>query len=807
MKFTLSWLKDHIETNSDLAIISNTLTNIGLEVEHIENKSEEFKNFTVGKVISAEKHPDADRLKICKVETANGDFQVVCGAPNAKAGMMGVFAPTETYIPGTKVHLKKSEIRGVESCGMLLSERELGISDEHEGIIELEGNHKIGDSVSVIYGFDDPVIEINVTPNRSDCLSVRGIARDLAAAGLGTLKKLKTKKIKGDFVSNVKWVRKFDKTDEYLCPGVSGRLFKNVKNDESPDWLKKRLTLIGLRSISSLVDITNYITFDLGRPLHVYDADKLNGNLMMRKAQKNEKCHTLDDKEYSLSDDMIVISDDTSLHGIGGVMGGLKSGCSLETSNIFLEVALFDPISITKTGRKLNLQSDARYRFERGIDTTSIEWGVDMATQMILDLCGGEVSEVVIDKIDSIKSKIIKFDTNLTRTLGGIDISIKKQIKILENLGFKITASENSNVVPDMSLIKVLIPTFRPDIVGSADVVEEILRIYGFDKITPISLVKDKDQNGEVLNSNLKNFYKSKRLIANRGYLETVTWSFMDTDHANFINNNFSVNIKNPISADLSTMRPSTFPNLLSSINPNLSRLYMNGKLFEVGPNFHGIDDKDQEMVATGIQYGSSNNPSWINQTRFVDLYDVKSDVFYILTQLRVPVESLLHEKFESNAYHPGKSSQLRLGKNIIANFGEINPLILKRFDIKTSVCGFEIFIDELDQFQTKKTSTKKAYDNNPFQLVERDFAFLFPKNINAIEIVNKIKKIDKQIIKKVIIFDVFEGNKLPENKKSIAIKVTLQPQEKTFTDKEIENLSISIIDLISKSLEGELRQ
>jgi len=800
MKFTLGWLKDHIETNADILTIADTLTNIGLEVEDIQNKTEDYKNFTVAKVISTTKHPDADRLKICSVETNNGIFQVVCGANNAKAGMLGIFAPTNTYVPGTKMHLKKSKIRGIESCGMLLSERELGISDEHEGIIELKGNYKIGDSVSAIYGFDDPVIDINITPNRSDCLSVKGVARDLAAAGIGIFKEKKIKKIKGSFVSNVKWLRKFNEEEEYLCPGVAGRLFTNLKNTESPDWLKKRLTAIGLRPISALVDITNYITFDLGRPLHVYDADKLSGDLVMRKANKNEKCRTLDEKEYSLTNDMIVISDDKKLHGIGGIMGGLESGCSLKTSNVFLEVALFDPVSVTKTGRKLNLQSDARYRFERGLDLTSIEWGVDIATQMIIEICGGEVSEVVVDKIKDLNSKVVYFDTNITKKLGGINIDLKQQIQILENLGFKIKKYENTN-------FKITVPTFRPDIKGTADIVEEILRIYGFNKIEPISLIEDKNQTNEILDSNLKSFYKSKRLIANRGYLETVTWSFMDIQEANFINNNSSLSIKNPISSDLSAMRPSTFPNLLNAVNANVSKLYTSGKLFEVGPNFQSKAEHEQQMVATGIQYGFLGTSSWINERRFPDVYDIKSDVFYILEQLNIPINNLIHGIFENKMYHPGKSSQLRLGKIVLANFGEINPIFLNRFDIKTCVCGFEIFLDELYKFQTKKSFTKKAYENNPFQLVERDFAFLFPQNIKAIDIINQIRKIDKKIIKKVVIFDVFEGSKLPKNKKSIALKITLQPQEKTFTDEEIENLSAKIIDLISKSFEGELRQ
>ena len=386
MKFTLSWLREHLETDADIKVVASTLTNIGLEVESIEDRTDELKPFTVAKVINVSKHPDADRLKICNVETIKGNLQVVCGAPNAKDGMLGVFAFENTYIPGTKVKLKKSKIRGIESFGMLVSEREMGLSDEHEGIIEIDKKYKVGDSFSAIYGLDDPVIEINITPNRPDCLSVRGIARDLAASGIGNLKNLEIKKIKGTFISPIKWQRKFKKDEEKLCPGVSGRLFKNVKNVESPDWLKKNLLAIGLKPISALVDITNYITFDLGRPLHVYDADKLNGNLSMRLAADGEKCKTLDEKEYILSNDTVVIADDMKLHGIGGVMGGLDSGCTKDTTNVFLEVALFDPISITKTGRKINLQSDARFRFERGIDSTSIDWGVDKATEMILEL-------------------------------------------------------------------------------------------------------------------------------------------------------------------------------------------------------------------------------------------------------------------------------------------------------------------------------------------------------------------------------------------------------------------------------------
>ena len=800
MKLTLSWLREHLDTDADIKVIESTLTNIGLEVESIEDRTEELKSFTVAKVINVNKHPNADRLKICDVETIKGTFQVVCGAPNAKTGMLGVFAFENTYIPGTKIKLKKSKIRGVESCGMLVSEREMGLSDEHEGIIEIDQKYKVGDSFSAIYGLDDPIIEINITPNRPDCLSVRGIARDLAAAGIGNLKKLEIKKIKGTFNSPIKWQRKFNKDEEKLCSGVSGRFFKNVKNVESPDWLKKNLLAIGLRPISALVDITNYITFDVGRPLHVYDADKLEGNLSMRLATDGEKCKTLDEKEYILSSDMVVIADDVKLHGIGGVMGGSDSSCTMDTTNVFLEVALFDPICITKTGRKINLQSDARFRFERGVDSTSIDWGVDKATEIILGLCGGEVSEITTDQSIEHTKNIIEYDFNKTKTLGGIDIDLNCQTKILEKLGFVINSQRN-----EITIIEV--PHFRSDIDGAADIVEEIVRIYGYDKIKPQSVIKDPRIKKEILNGKLKSFYKSKRIIASRGYLEAITWSFVSPEQASLGNKKENVIIKNPISSDLNTMRPSIFPNLLTSINININRLYNNGKLFEVGPQYSGFKEEDQQMVASGIQYGPVHTETWGDEKRMSDVFDVKSDVYFVLDQLNVPVDKALYEESDNNFFHPGKSAQLRIGKNILAQFGEIHPFILQKFEINTNVNGFEILLDQVDQFQLKISSTKKAYDNNSLQVIERDFSFLFPKNIRAGEIINKIKKIDKQLIKKVTIFDVFEGNKLPENMKSIAIKVMLQPIEKTFTDSEIETISDTIIDLISKTFEGTLRQ
>ncbi len=797
MKFTLSWLKDHLDTSSNLHTIIDTLTNIGLEIESIEDKSETYKYFTVGKVIKAEKHPDADKLKVCEVETIKGNFQVVCGAPNAITGMHGIFAPENSLIPGTGLHLKKTKIRGVDSCGMLVSEREMGISDEHEGIIEVDKKHKVGEKFVKIFNLDDPIIEINITPNRSDCLSVRGIARDLAAAGLGSLKNLEFTKINDTFKSPLKWKKNFKNDQENICPGVAGRFFKNVKNGPSPQWLQQRLTAIGLRPISKLVDITNYITHDLGRPLHVYDADKISGNLTMRYAQDGEQCLALNEVKYNCTKQMVVISDDKELHGIGGVMGGLNSGCSLDTTNVFLEVALFDPVSVTKTGRKLNLQSDARFRFERGIDPESIYWGVEAASQMINNLCGGDCSEIVSTEILKNVSKQITFNTKMIHSYGGIDINIKEQIKILESLGFKVKKANDE--------LNIIVPPYRPDIEGEADIVEEILRIYGFDKI-PIREIQNSEEKRETLGSNLQPYYKAKRFIALNGYTEVVTWSFMDKTKANVIENEL-INLENPISIDLNVMRPSTFPNLLQSINPNKAKMYLSGKIFEVGPNFSNEFKDKQQNVASAIAYGLIDEDNWLSSTKNVDLYKIKADLFLVLQNLNVPIDNLIYDEIKNNIYHPGKSSSVKIGKNLIANFGELHPILLKTMDVDNQVFGFEIFLDNLTQFQNKKSSTKGSFDNNPYQMVERDFAFLFGKHVKAYEIINKIKKIDKKIINKITIFDIYEGDKLPDDKKSIALRVLLQPQEKTFTDEEIENISKKVIDLVTTEFEAVLRQ
>jgi len=798
MKFTLSWLKDHLDTNSDLETIVDKLTNIGLEIESVEDKSKTFNDFTVAEVLKAEKHPDADRLKVCTVKSIDGTFQVVCGAPNAREGMKGIFAPENSFIPGTGIKLKKSKIRGVESCGMLVSEREMGLSDEHDGIIEVDAKYSLGEKFIEVFNLDDPVIEINITPNRGDCLSIRGVARDLGAAGLGKLKEnTLIKNIEGTFDSPVIWKKDFKGDEEYICPGVAGRYFKNITNKESPTWLQQRLKAIGLRPISALVDITNYITYDLGRPLHVYDADKISGNLKMRYAKENENCLTLDEENRECTKEMIVISDDKQLHGIGGVMGGLDSGCSLNTKNVFLEVALFDPISVTKTGRHLKLQSDARYRFERGIDPNSIQWGVQAATKMILDLCGGEVSKTVQTQVLETNQNTIDFNTDKIKSLGGAEVPKEKQKAILESLGFIVL--EKSNI------FNITVPSFRPDIEGEADIVEEILRIYGFDQI-PLSNISDNNNKKNVLSSELKSFYKIKRVIANTGYVEAVTWSFMDEKVAKLLSDNV-IKIKNPISSDLNVMRPSNFPNLLTAVNLNKSKMITSGKIFEVGPIFDETLEDKQVNVATGIAYGNISGNNWNSANKDIDVFDIKSDLMQILKTLNTPIDNLNYEPIDNKIFHPGKSSSLRIGKNIIAYFGELNPILLRSLDISNTVVAFEIFTETLAQFQSKKNSTISAFDNNPFQTVERDFAFLLPKSVKANDMVIKIKKIDKKIINKVSIFDVYQGEKIDNDSKSIAIRVLLQPLEKTFSEEEIENISNQIIDTTVTSFKATLRK
>ena len=799
MKFTFSWLKDHLDTKLSVYEIADILVNIGLEVESINDRSKELELFSVAYVKKAEKHPNADRLKVCTVETLKGDFQVVCGAPNAKSGMKGIFAPEGSYIPGTKINLKKTKIRGIDSSGMLLSEKELGISNDHEGIIEVDKSYKIGEPFVKIFGLDDPIIEIGITPNRGDCLSVRGIARDLAAAGAGNFKKIDNKDLlKGNFTSSIEWKIKIDKKSS-LCPAVAGVYFKNVKNTESPDWLKKRLTSIGLRPISSLVDITNYITFDLGRPLHVFDADKIKGNLVMRLANKNETIKALDGKKYILNEEMVVIADNDQVQAIGGIMGGEGSSCTENTTNVFLEAALFNPSNIAKTGRKIDLQSDARFRFERGVDPYSIEWGINIAKKLIIEICGGEASEVTIAGDYKFKPKIIEYNFDSLKKIGGIDINIETQVNILEKLGFELNVSNK--------LASIKVPSFRPDIMGSADIVEEVLRIKGYDNIEPKKVQRKSSDKFRPLTPKQIVQYKSKRSIASRGYYEMATWSFMSSKFAKFFNQYENlVKIDNPINSDMDVMRPSIIPNLISSIKKNQARYINNASIFEVGPQYEDYTINGQHIMATGIKYGVENQNSWNETNKNVDFYDIKSDVFSMFLMNNVPLNNLKLDKNAPDWYHPGKSCTIKIGNKVLGFMGELNPSITNIFEIKTNVCAFEIFLNNLEQFNLSSI-TKKSFNINSLQAVERDFAFILDQSIDSYEVIKSIKKTNKDLIKDIFIFDVYEGKNMPSGKKSIAIKIILQPLKSTFTDKEIENISSEIIKQVHKDTGGEIRK
>ncbi|MBK8159551.1 MAG: phenylalanine--tRNA ligase subunit beta [Rhodospirillaceae bacterium] len=797
MKFTLSWLKTHLETDADLAAITKKLTDLGLEVEGVEDKAQSLKPFVVGYVVEAVQHPNADRLRVCKVDAGNGIVQVVCGAPNARTGMKGVFAPVGTHVPGTGLDLKAGKIRGEESNGMLCSARELGLGQDHDGIIELPDDAPVGQSFVAYRGLNDPVIEIKITPDRADCLGVFGVARDLASAGLGRLKPIAEKHIAGTFKSPIQW-----SIDESAKSGVlytAGRTFKGVKNGPSPQWLQDRLTSIGLRPISALVDITNFVTFDLCRPLHVFDADKVKGNVMMRSAKAGETIEALDGKTYTLEPGMIVIADDQGPEAIGGIMGGLASGCTDATVNVFLEAALFDPINTARTGRKLGIQSDARYRNERGLDPQSEIWGIDVATRLILELCGGEVSELTTAGAIPAGTREIAFRPSRVLALGGVEVPVTKQKQILIDLGFKVaeTGADNWSVTT---------PTFRADVEGEADLVEEVMRVHGFDHIPAVSLPRATALPTVAVSLGQKRVQQAKRLLAVRGLNETVTFSFMPGNvAAMFAGNNPLVPLANPISADLDVMRPSILGNLLMAAARNAARGFSDLGLFEIGPTYLGEGPKDQILAATGIRVGTTPR-HWQVKQRRLDAFDAKADAVALLSAFGVPVENLQIEALAPAHYHPGQSAVLRLGPTILAQFGALHPKVLKDLDVKGPAVGFEVFLERLPSPRSKG-SGRPLLNASSFQPVERDFAFIVDANVAAEKLTKAAKGADKALITEVKLFDVFQGGSLPEGKKSVALSVVLQPREKTLTDAEIEGVSAKIVAAVNKATGGELRK
>ena len=799
MKMTLSWLKEHLATEASAAEIASKLTDLGLEVESVEDRARDLAPFVVGYVVEAKPHPNADRLRVCLVDTGGERVQVVCGAPNAKTGMKGVFAPAGSRIPGTGLELKASVIRGQESNGMLCSLREMGMGQEHDGIIELPADAPVGAAFAQVMGLDDPVIDVKVTPDRADCLGVAGIARDLAAAGLGQLTPRDLSPVPGTFESPVRWRRDFPEGQGSACPYVVGRYFRGLRNGPSPRWLQDRLTAIGLRPISALVDITNYVTFDLGRPLHVFDAGKLAGDLTMRFARAGETIYALDGQIYELDASMTVIADSKAVHGIGGIMGGEDSGCSEATTEMFLEVALFDPVRTAESGRKLGIESDARYRFERGVDPQSADWGAEVAARLVLELCGGEASHVVRAGEMPGWRRAITLRPERVASLGGIDLPAAEQTRILAGLGFRVDT--------DAGGLKVQPPSWRADVEGEADLVEEVARIYGYDRITPASLPRRAAIPTAATTPAQRRVIHAKRLLAERGLLEAVTFSFMRLDWARlFGGGQPALTLTNPISADLDQMRPSLLPNLLAAAGRNAARGYGSVALFEVGPRYEGDRKEGQRLTAAGLRTGETGPRHWAARPRPVDLFDAKADALALLAALGAPVENLLTTADAPAWFHPGRSGVLRLGSSVLAAFGELHPRVLAALDVKGPAVGFEADIDRIPQPRAKAGPARSLLKASPFHPIERDFAFVVAADTPAEKLVRAAKGADKALIASVSVFDQFAGAALGEGRKSIAISVVLQPADRTLTEAEIEAVAAKIVAAVNKATGGTLR-
>lgn len=799
MKFTLSWLKEHLDTKATLAEVRDTLTMLGLEVEGITNPAEALKGFVVGYVVEAIQHPNADRLRVCKVDTGTGTIvQVVCGAPNARTGMKGIFAPPGSYIPGTDLHLKVGKIRGEESNGMLCSSRELQLGDDHSGIIDLAADAVVGQPAAEALGLDDAVIEIKVTPNRGDCLGVHGIARDLAAAGLGTLKPFKAERTNGTYASPIQWTHGYEAKPDSPCPIVVGRHFRGVKNGPSPDWLQRRLKAIGLRPISALVDITNLVTFDLNRPLHVFDAKKLAGDLVMRQAREGETVMALDGKTYTLDPSISVIADSKGVHGIGGVMGGEETGVQDDTTEVFLEVAYFTPLGVAATGRRLGVQSDARYRFERGIDPQSVEWGTDVATRLILELCGGEASEITRSGVMPNWQRTYDLRNDRVKTLTGIDVPGADTASILGKLGFKVEGQGPWTAA---------VPSWRPDIVGEADLVEEVTRVWGFDKIPTTSLPRLSATSKPVRDPMQRRVPQARRALGARGMNEAVTWSFLPYKKAErFGGGQPDLRLLNSIDATLDTMRPSILPNLIEAATRNEARGLSDPALFEVGPQYKDASPTGQRTVAAGLRHNMAAPRNWAGPARTVDAFDAKADALAVLAGIGAPVENMSAQAGAPDWYHPGRSGAIRLGDRVMAHFGELHPEITAAADLKGPVAAFEVFLDAPPPPKVKASKARPKLVLSPFQPVERDFAFLVDTAVEADKIVRAARNADKAMISAARVFDLYAGKGVPEGKKSIAIAVTLQPVERTLTDAEIEAVSAKIVAAVTKATGAVLR-
>jgi len=801
MKFTLPWLKEHLETAAPLAGIVDKLTMIGLEVERVEDKAAQLAPFVIANVVSAEKHPNADRLRVCMVDAGDGKpIQVVCGAPNAHAGMKGVFVPPGAYIPGKDMTLAVGSIRGVESRGMLVSEFELQISADHEGIIELPADAPVGKSYAEWAGLAEPVIEINLTPNRPDCAGVAGIARDLGAAEIGTYKDRAPKPVKGKFPCPVKVMIESPE----LCPAFGLRLVRGVKNGPSPDWLQKRLKAIGLRPINALVDITNFITYDRSRPLHVFDAAKVNGDLTVRRAKSGETLTALDGKTYTLDQSICVIADAKGVESLSGIMGGEASGCDASTTDVLIESALWNEHNIAQTGRKLSINSDARYRFERGVDPAFMLPGLELATQMVLDLCGGEPSQIVVAGDPTPKQAVIDFPVSELPRLTGLALPLPEIRGVLEKLGFAITGQGDR--------IKVKVPSWRPDMHGKADIVEEVVRIVGVDRVPFIEFPRGGDARKPVLTPIQNRTRKAKRALAARGMVEAVTWSFIAKREAElFGGGKAELALANPIAAELSDMRPSLIPGLVLAAQKNADRGFPDVALFEVGQVFTGDQPEDQLTAATGVRRGLAKPDGagrhWSHSAKPVDAFDVKADALAVLAAAGAPIQALQIVPGGPSWFHPGRSGTIQMGpKNVLGHFGELHPRVLAALKADGPLAAFEAVLEAIPEPKAKATRAKPVLELSPFQPVERDFAFVVNASVKAADIVRAAQTVDRKLIANVSVFDVYEGKGIDPGKKSIAIAVTIQPREKTMTDAEIDALAAKIVAEVSKRTGGVLR-
>ena len=798
MKFTLPWLREHLATDADVATISAKLTSLGLEVDTVASRGADLSAFKVAEVVGVHPHPDAERLNVCQVETGDGrPLQVVCGAPNVHAGMKAVFAAPGTTIPVTGAVLKRASIRGVESNGMLLSARELCLGEDHTGIIELEPSVPVGAPASEVLASEGPVFDVELTPNRADCFGVNGIARDLAAAGLGEVRLRDFTAVPPAFETDLDIRLDFPEGDERACPLFIGRMFRNLRNGPSPAWLQERLQAVGLRPISALVDITNLITLDLNRPLHVFDAAKVRGNLTLRFAHPGETMLALDGRSYELEHGMTVIADESGPVSLGGIMGGEPTGVTAGTTDVILEVALFDPVRTAATGRRLGIESDARTRFERGLDPQMALPGMEYATRLILELCGGEASQPVIAGEVPPARPPIRFRMAQLERLAGIALHGSVIERHVRALGFGAEWVEDG-------VLQVWPPSWRHDITMEADVVEELVRLHGYDKVPPVPPARTTALGQTVLTPQQRVRGVVRRALATRGLAEAVTWSFCEPELARRFGN-AAIRLLNPLNAELSVMRPSTLPNLLRAAARNQARGQGNVALFEVGPRFTGSQPGEQEMTAGGLRLGHNHERHWLDPARPVDVFDARADAVTALAAAQTNLEALRVVPEGPDHYHPGRKGRLMLGpQTVLAEFGEIHPALLHEADITGRAVGFEVFLERLPKPKAKRS--RPPLKTSPFPAVDRDFAFVLNADTPAESLLGAVRAADKALIRDVALFDVYEGKGLEQGQKSLAVAVRLQAADRTLSEQEIETASRKIVAAAGKATGAVLR-